>query len=113
MNSYQELSLDEASRHAVTAAVADLADWSRTVAVSGLVELDDLLGVLEILRAASEPQLQSSPTLELSAAHRTTWARPATCPCSGSASSPSGTTRSTDHPGDSSQRGGPPRPEWT
>lgn len=63
MNSYHELSLDEASRHAVTATVADLADWSRTVAVDGLVELDDLLGVLEILRAASEPQLQSSPTL--------------------------------------------------
>jgi hypothetical protein len=63
MDSYQELILDEASRHAVTAAVADLEDWSRTVAVDGFVELDDLLGVLEILRAASEPQLQSPPTL--------------------------------------------------
>lgn len=68
MNSRQPLSAEEASRLAVTAAVADLEDWSRNVAVHGNVDLDDLLGVLEILRSASAPQDQSSPTLSSASA---------------------------------------------
>ena len=62
MNSHH-LSVEEASRLAVTAAVADLEDWGRRVAVHGHVHLDDLVGVLDILRSASLPRHQSSPTL--------------------------------------------------
>jgi hypothetical protein len=62
MNS-QHLHAEEASRLAVTATVADLEHWSRSVAVHGRLDLDDLLGVLEIVRSASLPRHQSSPTL--------------------------------------------------
>jgi hypothetical protein len=63
MNSRQQLSVEEASRLAVTATVADLEDWSRSVAVHGQIELADLAGGLETLRSASLPQHQSSPKL--------------------------------------------------
>jgi hypothetical protein len=63
MNSRQQLSVEDASRLAVTATVADLEDWSRSVAVHGQIELDGLLGVLEILRSASLPQQQVTPML--------------------------------------------------
>jgi hypothetical protein len=64
MNSAQHMSVEEASRLAVTATVADLEDWGRSVAVHGQIELAELVGVLEILRSASIPRHQSSsPTL--------------------------------------------------
>jgi hypothetical protein len=62
MNS-QHLSVEEASRLAVTATAADLEDWGRSVAVHGHVDLDDLVGVLDMLRSASLPRHQSSPAL--------------------------------------------------
>jgi len=52
----QQLSVDEASRLAVTATAADLEYWARSVAVHGQVDLDDLVAVLEVLRADSVPQ---------------------------------------------------------
>ena len=63
MNRPPPLSVEEASRLAVTATVADLEAWSHTVAVHGYVELVELVGVLEILRSASLPRHQSTPTL--------------------------------------------------
>ena len=63
MNTTPPLSVEEASRLAVTATVADLEDWGRSVAVHGLVELDDLVRVLHILRSDSLPQQQAAPAL--------------------------------------------------
>jgi hypothetical protein len=57
------LNVEEASRLAVTATVADLEDWSHSVAVRGQIELADFLDVLQMLRSASLPQHQSTPTL--------------------------------------------------
>ena len=62
MNSHH-LSMEEASRLAVTATVADLEDWSHSIAVHGQIELADLLDVLQLLRSASVPRHHSSPTL--------------------------------------------------
>jgi hypothetical protein len=61
MNAAHELSVDEASRLAVTATVTDLEHWARSVAVHGQVDLNDLFGCLDAFRAASVPQL-SVPT---------------------------------------------------
>jgi hypothetical protein len=49
------LTVDEASRLAVTAVAADLEYWARSVADRGRIELDDLIGVLEVVRAGSVP----------------------------------------------------------
>jgi hypothetical protein len=64
MNIRQQLTVEDASRLAVTATVADLEDWSRAVAVRGQIELQDLLGVLEIMRSDSLPQQQLEPTFD-------------------------------------------------
>jgi hypothetical protein len=56
MNTPHELGPEDASRLAVTATVADLEYWARRVAVRGKVDLRELVGVLEDLRAASNPQ---------------------------------------------------------
>ncbi len=61
MDTAQHLSVDQASRLAVTATVADLEDWARSVAVHGRLDLDDLIEVLDILRAASVPQHSTPP----------------------------------------------------
>jgi hypothetical protein len=58
MNSPHELSPEDASRLAVTATVADLEYWAFRVAVRGKVDLRELVGVLENLRAASIPEQQ-------------------------------------------------------
>ncbi|MDX6359292.1 MAG: hypothetical protein QOH37_2346 [Nocardioidaceae bacterium] len=63
MNSPRHLSVEEASRLAVTATVADLEDWARSVAIQGHVELDELVGVLGVLRSASVPGHQWAPML--------------------------------------------------
>ena len=52
----QHLTVEEASRLAVTATAADLEDWARDAAVHGRVELSALVDTLDILRAASNPQ---------------------------------------------------------
>ena len=56
MNIPEPLSVDEASRLAVTATVADVQDWALSAAVRGQVALTDLFDVLDVLRAASVPQ---------------------------------------------------------
>jgi hypothetical protein len=61
MNTAQQLSVDEASRLAVTAAVADLEDWARGVADRGQLDLVDLVGVLNVLRADSLPRHSTPP----------------------------------------------------
>ena len=61
MNMTQQLSAAEASRLAVTATAADLEDWARSVAVHGQVDFHDLVGVLDVLRAASAPR-HSAPS---------------------------------------------------
>jgi hypothetical protein len=61
MTTEQQMNVDEASRLAVTATVADLEHWARTVAEHGQVDLMDLLGCLKAIRAASVPQ-RSAPT---------------------------------------------------
>ena len=63
MNSDDHLSVEEASRLAVTATVADLEDWARSVAVHGQLELEDLLAVLDLLRADSVPQHSTPPAV--------------------------------------------------
>ncbi len=55
MNTSQPLSVDEASRLAVTATAADLEYWARNVADQGRVDLVDLIDVLDLLREASAP----------------------------------------------------------
>jgi hypothetical protein len=61
MNIPDLLSVDEASRLAVTATAADLEYWARSAAFHGQVDLHDLVGVLDALRAASAPE-HSVPT---------------------------------------------------
>ena len=61
MNIPQPISVDEASRLAVTAAASDLEDWARSVAVHGQIDFHDLVGVLDVLRAASAPR-HSAPS---------------------------------------------------
>jgi hypothetical protein len=56
MNTAPQLSVDEASRLAVTATVADLEDWARSAAVQGKVDLVGLVDILDVLRADSVPQ---------------------------------------------------------
>jgi hypothetical protein len=63
-----ELTVDEASRLAVTAVAADLEYWARDVADHGQIGLDDLIGVLDVVRAESAPQ-PSAPTYATSAAN--------------------------------------------
>jgi hypothetical protein len=55
------LTPDEASRLAVTAVAADLEYWAHSAADNGKVQLGDLIGVLDLLRADSVPQ-DSAPT---------------------------------------------------
>jgi hypothetical protein len=57
----QHLSVEEASRLAVTATAADLEDWAHDVAVDGRVEVTDLVDVLDLLRAHSTPQQSAAP----------------------------------------------------
>ncbi len=68
MNTVQEVSVDEASRLAVTATVADLEDWARSVAVHGQLDLVDLVDVLDVLRAHSVPQHSAPPAFATLAA---------------------------------------------
>ena len=51
-----DLTVDEAIRLAVTAAAADLEYWARSVAHLGQVDLEELIGVLDVVRADSVPQ---------------------------------------------------------
>jgi hypothetical protein len=60
MNTAQQLNVDEASRLAVTATVADLEYWASSVAVDGQVDLNELVRCLDVLRAASAPE-RSAP----------------------------------------------------
>jgi hypothetical protein len=62
MTTAQQLSADEASRLAVTATASDLEHWARSVAVQGQVDLNDLVGCLDALRAASVPE-HAAPAL--------------------------------------------------
>ena len=55
MNNSQPLTEEQASRLAVTATVADLEHWACNVAVDGRIHLDELLPMLDVLRAASIP----------------------------------------------------------
>ena len=55
------LTADEASRLAVTAVAADLEYWACNVAAHGKIDLDDLIYVLDVLRADSVPQ-HAAPT---------------------------------------------------
>jgi hypothetical protein len=67
VNTDQHLSVEEASRLAVTATATDLEDWARDAAAHGRVDLGDLLAVLELLRAHSVPT-QSQPGVTTRAA---------------------------------------------
>jgi hypothetical protein len=68
MNTSQHLSVEDASRLAVTATAVDLEGWARIVAVNARIDLHDLIDVLDLLRAASAPQHTEStfPTLAAS-----------------------------------------------
>lgn len=55
MNDPRHLSVEQASRLAVTATVADLEDWARAVAVHGQVDLEELVDVLDTFRLHSVP----------------------------------------------------------
>jgi hypothetical protein len=50
-----KLTVEEASRLAVTALAADLEYWARTVAVDGRVGLNDLTRALDTVRETSVP----------------------------------------------------------
>ena len=69
MNTPYEMSVEEASRLAVTATADDLHDWAHSVADHGKVALRDLLDILGVLRAHSVPQYSEEspfPTLAAS-----------------------------------------------
>jgi hypothetical protein len=67
MNTAHHLSVDEACHLALTAAAADLEYWAWSVAVDRRIDLDDLVDVLDALRAASAPHA-STPALSTLAA---------------------------------------------
>ncbi len=67
MSNPQRLTVEDASRLAVTATAADLEDWARSAAVDGRVDVRDLVDVLDVLRADSTPE-QSAPDLPALAA---------------------------------------------
>jgi hypothetical protein len=62
MNNHHHLSVEEASRLAVTATAADLGDWASDVASDGKVDLVELIGVLDVLRSSCQPE-QTAPAL--------------------------------------------------
>jgi hypothetical protein len=69
MSTAEHLSVEDASRLAVTATAADLEYWARTVAVDGQVGLNDLVRCLDMLREASAPEPSAAahvPTLAAS-----------------------------------------------
>jgi hypothetical protein len=68
MSTTPQLSVDEASRLAVTATVADLEYWARTVAVHEQVDLNDLVACLDVLRATSLPQRSACAHISVRAA---------------------------------------------
>ena len=68
MNTPEPLTVEEASRLAVTATATDLEDWALSVAVHGQVRLSDLVDVLDILRTASVPQNSQAPAFPALAA---------------------------------------------
>ena len=49
------LTVEEASRMAVTAVTSDVEYWARCVAVAGYLGLNDLTRVLEVIRQSSLP----------------------------------------------------------
>lgn len=51
-----DLTVEEASRMAVTAVTSDVEYWARSVAVAGHVGLNDLTRVLEVIRQSSLPE---------------------------------------------------------
>jgi len=63
MNPHEPLSVEEASRLAVTATVCDLEYWAHGVAVDGQVSLLELVRLLDALRDASIPQDGEAPAL--------------------------------------------------
>ena len=68
MNTPEPLSVEEASRLAVTATVTDLEDWAHGAAVRGQVRLHDLIEVLNVLRADSVPHPSGASTYRTLAA---------------------------------------------
>jgi hypothetical protein len=55
MDAGDELTVEQASRLAVTAIAADLEYWARTASIQGHVGLNDLIRTLDIIRdSASE-----------------------------------------------------------
>jgi hypothetical protein len=57
MDDRQQLTPEQASRMAATAVTADLEYWARTASVEGRVGLNDLVRALDVIRAASAPDL--------------------------------------------------------
>jgi hypothetical protein len=58
MDAHDELTVEEASRLAVTAVTADLEYWARTAANGdGRLGLNDLVRVLDVIRLDSTPEL--------------------------------------------------------
>jgi hypothetical protein len=55
MCSDDELTMEQASRLAVTAVAADLEYWASSTAVDGQVCLNDLIRALDVLRETSGP----------------------------------------------------------
>ena len=68
MSSTEQLSPDEASRLAVTAAADDLEHWARSVATDGQIQLADLYDVLDVFRGDSAPQHSTAPSFPTLAA---------------------------------------------
>ena len=54
----RELTPEQASSLAVTAAAADLEYWARTASVDGRVGLNDLVRALDVIRAANGDDTQ-------------------------------------------------------
>ena len=68
MSTTEQLSVDEASRLALTATVDDLEYWARSVAADGQVRLADLYEVLNVFRGDSAPQRSTAPSFPTLAA---------------------------------------------
>jgi hypothetical protein len=69
MDAQDELTVEQASRMAVTAVTTDLEYWARSASVDGRVGLNELARVLDVIREASalEPD-QSDTSLDAAAA---------------------------------------------
>ena len=61
MDAHSDLTPEHASRLAVTALVADLEYWARSVSVDGYLAAEDLIRTLDLVRQTAGPEPVPTP----------------------------------------------------